>query len=75
MFAAGGILAPTLIPVSVFGKNAPSNRITVGCIGCGRQMVSPIPSKRISSATMQHPPCSIFLSERNIASFNDNNKI
>ena len=28
---------PTLIPASVFGKNAPSNRITVGMIGTGRQ--------------------------------------
>ena len=41
MLAAGGILAPTLIPATVLGKNAPGNRITVGCIGCGRQMVNP----------------------------------
>ena len=41
MLAAGSILAPTLIPASALGKNAPSNRITVGCIGCGRQMVNP----------------------------------
>ncbi len=27
---------PTIIPSSVFGKNAPSNRIQVGQIGCGR---------------------------------------
>jgi myo-inositol 2-dehydrogenase/D-chiro-inositol 1-dehydrogenase len=27
---------PTIVPASVFGKNAPSNRITVGQIGCGR---------------------------------------
>ncbi len=33
--AAMGI--PTIVPASVFGKNAPSNRITVGVIGTGRQ--------------------------------------
>ena len=27
---------PTIVPASVFGKNAPSNRIQVGQIGCGR---------------------------------------
>ena len=28
---------PTIIPASVLGKNAPSNRITLGCIGMGGQ--------------------------------------
>ncbi len=28
---------PTIVPSSVFGKNAPSNRITIGMIGMGRQ--------------------------------------
>ena len=27
---------PTIVPASVFGKNAPSNRINIGCIGAGR---------------------------------------
>lgn len=36
--AALGI--PTIVPSSVFGKNAPSNRITVGMIGTGRQGIS-----------------------------------
>ncbi len=35
-----GVLAlsafPTIVPASVFGKNAPSNRVNVGVIGCGR---------------------------------------
>ena len=31
--AAG--IAPTIVPASVFGANAPSNRITVGGIGVG----------------------------------------
>jgi myo-inositol 2-dehydrogenase / D-chiro-inositol 1-dehydrogenase len=35
--AAGAFIAPTIVPSSVFGKNAPSNRITLGHIGAGRQ--------------------------------------
>jgi myo-inositol 2-dehydrogenase / D-chiro-inositol 1-dehydrogenase len=31
------IAIPTIVPASVFGKNAPSNRISVGMIGTGRQ--------------------------------------
>ena len=27
---------PSIVPASVFGKNAPSNRINVGAIGAGR---------------------------------------
>ncbi len=38
---AGSILMPSVVPSSVFGKSAPSNRITVACIGLGRQMVKP----------------------------------
>ena len=34
--AAGGIACPSIVPSSVFGANAPSNRIHVGQIGCGR---------------------------------------
>lgn len=29
--------APAFVPARVFGKNAPSNRITLGCIGMGRK--------------------------------------
>ena len=29
--------APYFVPASVFGQNAPSNRITMGCIGTGNQ--------------------------------------
>jgi len=35
--AVAAIGIPTIVPASVFGKNAPSNRITVGVIGTGRQ--------------------------------------
>ncbi len=33
---AGAMLFPTIVPSSVFGKNAPSNKINIGQIGCGR---------------------------------------
>ncbi len=36
---AAGALAPTIIPSHVLGAHAPSNQITVGVIGCGRQEV------------------------------------
>lgn len=34
--AAGAIAFPTIVPSTVFGADAPSNRIQVGAIGCGR---------------------------------------
>lgn len=34
--AAGTMVIPTIVPSSVFGKNAPSNKINIGQIGCGR---------------------------------------
>ncbi len=34
--AAGAAAAPVIVPASVFGAEAPSNRITFGCIGVGR---------------------------------------
>jgi len=33
--AAGAVGLPTIVPASVFGRNAPSERVTVGKIGCG----------------------------------------
>lgn len=35
--AAALLSFPTILPRTVFGKNAPSNRVTVGMIGTGRQ--------------------------------------
>lgn len=32
----GTLVFPTIVPSSVFGKNAPSNKIHIGQIGCGR---------------------------------------
>ena len=34
--AATGCLVPTIVPASVFGADAPSNRITIGFVGVGR---------------------------------------
>lgn len=33
--SASAIAAPLVLPSSVFGKNAPSNRVNLGLIGCG----------------------------------------
>ncbi len=33
---SGALLVPTIVPSSVFGENAPSNKINIGQIGCGR---------------------------------------
>jgi predicted dehydrogenase len=35
--AGGALLSPTIVPSSLFGATAPSNRVTVGMIGMGRQ--------------------------------------
>ncbi len=32
----GALVLPTIVPSSVFGKNAPSNKINIAHIGCGR---------------------------------------
>ncbi|MCW9706369.1 Gfo/Idh/MocA family protein [Fodinibius salsisoli] len=36
MGAGGLIAAPSIVPSTVFGKSAPSNKINIGQIGCGR---------------------------------------
>jgi predicted dehydrogenase len=35
--SAAAALAPAIVPASVFGQSAPSNTLTLGCIGVGRQ--------------------------------------
>jgi predicted dehydrogenase len=42
LFAAAG--APLVLPSSVFGANAPSNRINVAFIGCGNQSTIDLPA-------------------------------
>ena len=39
--AAGTFIIPSIVPSNVFGATAPSNRINVAVIGCGRQSVTP----------------------------------
>jgi len=34
--ATMGVALPMILPFSIFGKNAPSNKINIGQIGCGR---------------------------------------
>ncbi len=41
--AAAAFSAPLIVPSSVFGQNAPSNRITLGILGCGNQSTVDIP--------------------------------
>ncbi len=47
--ASAAFVVPTIVPSSVFGKNAPSNKINVGQIGCGR-----IARSHDMPGTMQH---------------------
>ena len=47
--AFAAVAIPTIVPASVFGKNAPSNRIQIGQIGCGR-----IARVHDMPGTMQH---------------------
>jgi len=42
-FTAAALAGPYVLPSSVFGKTAPSNRITLGVIGCGNQSAVDIP--------------------------------
>jgi len=39
MASIAGIVIPTVVPSSVFGKNSPSNIINMGMIGTGRQAI------------------------------------
>ena len=50
--AAAG--APFLVPASVFGANAPSNRIHLGFIGCGNQSTVDLP------AFLGHSDCQVL---------------
>ncbi|MCP4782902.1 MAG: Gfo/Idh/MocA family oxidoreductase [Fuerstiella sp.] len=42
--AGAAVTAPAIVPSSVFGANAPSNRINVALIGCGNQSRVDLPS-------------------------------
>jgi predicted dehydrogenase len=51
--AAGALGGPYIVPASVFGQNAPSNRVTLGIIGCGNQSTIDM------SEFMKYPGCQI----------------
>ena len=51
--AAATIAVPYFVPASVFGQNAPSNRIAMGCIGVGNQGLP------ILERFMKQPDCQI----------------
>lgn len=53
MGAAGTLVIPTILPSSVFGSSAPSSRINVAVIGCGRQSVTPNIPQLLSSKHAQ----------------------
>jgi len=40
VITAGTMILPTVVPSTVFGKTAPSNQITVGMVGTGRQALA-----------------------------------
>ncbi len=42
--ASATVAAPWAVPASVFGANAPGNRITIGCIGAGNQTTVDLPA-------------------------------
>ncbi len=50
----GVLCAPTIVPATVFGANAPSNRIHIGFIGCGNQSTIDLP------AFLGHSDCQVL---------------
>lgn len=50
--AAVTVGTPWIVPSSVFGANAPSNRINVACIGVGHQGTG-VPSRFLANASVQ----------------------
>ncbi len=52
--AVGAFCVPTVLPSSVFGAFAPSNRINVGFIGCGNQSTIDLP------AFLGHDDCQVL---------------
>ena len=50
---AGGLIIPTILPSSVFGTSAPSNRVNIAVIGCGRQSITPNIPQLLASKNAQ----------------------
>jgi hypothetical protein len=43
LIGGSALVAPTILPSSIFGANAPSKRVTLGIIGCGNQATVDLP--------------------------------
>lgn len=50
---AGALIIPTILPSSVFGTSAPSNKINIAVIGCGRQSITPNIPQLLASENAQ----------------------
>lgn len=58
--SVGAIGIPSIIPANVMGSTAPSNRINVAMIGCGRQTVNPnIPQLLASKNAQIYAVCDV----------------
>ncbi len=57
--AAGALCLPAAVPATVFGANAPSNRINVGQIGCGHQSQRIVPSFLVHDDVQMLAACDV----------------
>lgn len=62
--AGAAVLAPTIVPSSVFGAEAPSNRVTVGAIGTGSRGTGILMEAFSNPATQVLGVCDVFKSRR-----------
>jgi len=65
--AAAAAALPTIVPSSVFGADAPSNRITIGCIGVGRMGRGDLGSIMGSSSVQVVATCDVDANRANSA--------
>jgi len=68
LVTGAAIALPTIVPSSVFGANAPSNRITMGCIGTGGQGSSNMKGFNAKSDCQVVAVCDVDASHRESAS-------
>ncbi|AQT68143.1 Inositol 2-dehydrogenase [Anaerohalosphaera lusitana] len=65
--ATGALSIPTIVPSSVFGKNAPSNRVNIGCIGVGNQGSGLMKNVLYNDQAQVVAVCDCFASRRQAA--------
>ena len=72
---AGALALPTIVPAGVFGKNAPSNRVTLAALGTGGRGTSNISAHFLSMPDVQVvAACDCFKSRRDHLAAKVNNK-